>query len=683
MDSKRLEELYNEYKKLKGYADGTSEVKSEDPSIYEQLKNSITKSLEGPKFPIKTQSTPVPEDKNTRIRRENSERAQGTRPASLSDDPEHQNDYYKGGKIQKYVDGTPDVEPYDPQGNNPSGIDLSTSPIAQELADEGVRGTPVTGEPVNAEDEPVERRDEEELAEEIASAPDRKTIKPKVENKKSKEKDNEESSEDTEEDKPKERKQLAPMPIEEDPDEELEGQYKGEEQKAQDVAPKAATPDEEQNQETLSTDKASALQSLMAKLKPKYSNIDFGQAKGDIAADLQRAQNQRQQLLQGDQIAKNFNLINAGLHKAQPVSPSYFDSSKLADTAVKNIEEKIALQKNDPNSQISQGMRNFVEQKYGMKIGGNPSAADIESISKPLYNEAVAELKGATQMAISQQKYAQKVGQPAAEAGTGEIQAKAEATGGQARETEASKQKNRLELAQLKGTIAGQMFDLKKNEKVKGASVDFYKDWVHQTGRGQPLGIAARTSIFADKLPALVNQYENLNDVPDTLVTDANLAFANLISQGVPPANLQALLNKNNLPRDPGKIWTWMTANPAGANQKEMLQLLMDSSQKQKQLADAQLKDAAVPLLKSYEFKGMPEEQRAQILKRFNSNEDEYKNWDGGGQFAKAAAAPQPTGLGKKNQQSKTVVKKGYNASTNQTQFIYSDGTKEIKDGKL
>lgn len=39
-----------------------------------------------------------------------------------------------------------------------------------------------------------------------------------------------------------------------------------------------------------------------------------------------------------------------------------------------------------------------------------------------------------------------------------------------------------------------------------------------------------------------------------------------------------------------------------------------------------------------------------------------------------------------KNQQEKaqkTIIKKGYNPKTNQTQFIYSDGTKEIKDGKL
>ena len=30
----------------------------------------------------------------------------------------------------------------------------------------------------------------------------------------------------------------------------------------------------------------------------------------------------------------------------------------------------------------------------------------------------------------------------------------------------------------------------------------------------------------------------------------------------------------------------------------------------------------------------------------------------------------------------KTVVKKGYNPKTNQTQLIYSDGSKEIVDGK-
>ena len=36
----------------------------------------------------------------------------------------------------------------------------------------------------------------------------------------------------------------------------------------------------------------------------------------------------------------------------------------------------------------------------------------------------------------------------------------------------------------------------------------------------------------------------------------------------------------------------------------------------------------------------------------------------------------------KKSAPQKTVVKKGYNSKTNQTQLIYSDGTKEIVNGK-
>lgn len=625
MDSKKLEELYKEYCKIKGMADG-GEVEPDDALT--RLGKKFREAFKSPPTPAPKEDTQ--EDKYEKIRRENQERMSGDRPSLMSMDPDH--------KVQGFADGS------DGEVEDPRRVDLGE-----------LEGSVIAADP--------RRRMEDlpDLDSESVEAPY----------------ENEELGAEAES-QPAVDKEIAKAKEAESSDEEEPASKEPASKQDKSKAPKVASAEEadQASDEEPTDDEESPAGKLMKRIKPKM-NVDFGEAQGNIAQELKDAQAKRDQLLQGDQIQKNFNLIGAGINKAQPLPPGYFDSSKRAENAVKNIEEKIALQKHDPNSQISQGMRNFVEQKYGIKIGGNPSAADIEGISKPLYNEAVAELKGATQMALAQQKYKQQVGAGAAQEGKGIVQAKAEATGGQARETEEAKQKGRIDLAHLKGTIAGQMFDLKKNEKVKGASVDFYKDWVHQTGRGQPLGIAARTSIFADKLPALVNQYSNLNDVPDTLVTDANLAFANLISQGVPPANLQALLNKNNLPREPGKIWTWITADPKGANQKEMLQLLIDSSTKQKKLADAQMKDAAIPLLKAYEHKGMPPEQRKQILGRFNATEDEYQGFDKGGEFAKAEAAPS------KQAQGKNIVKKGYNPKTNQTQFIYDDGSKEIKDGKL
>lgn len=630
MDAKRLEELYKEYCKIKGMSDGSNGEVSSDDDTLSKLGKKFREAFQSPPPPPPKDETQ--EEKYARIRRENQERMSGKRPSLQSMDPDYNRNYADGS------DGEVEAE-------DPKRVDLGELEGSIIAADPRRRMEDLPDLETEQVEAPYEN---EELGAEAASQP---AVDKEIAASKAKDDESSDEEEASKEPASKEDKSKAPK-----------------------VA-SAEEPDKASEEEPTDEEESPAGK-LMRRLKPKMT-VDFGDAQGNISQELKDAQAKRDQLLESDQIQKNFNLIGAGINKAQPLPPGYFDSSKRAENAVKNIEEKIALQKHDPNSQISQGMRNFVEQKYGMKIGGNPSAADIEGISKPLYNEAVAELKGATQMALAQAKYKQEVGAKAAEAGKGKIEAKAEATGGQARETEEVKQKNRMDLQHLKGTIAGQMFDLKKNEKVKGASVDFYKDWVHQTGRGQPLGIAARTSIFADKLPALVNQYSDLNQVPDTLVTDANLAFANLISQGVPPANLQALLNKNNLPREPGKIWTWITADPKGANQKEMLNLLIDSSTKQKKLADAQMKDAAIPLLKAYEHKGMPPEQRKQILGRFNATEDEYQGFDKGGEFAKAEAAPHKDAKGKK------VVKKGYNPKTNQTQFIYDDGSKEIKDGKL
>lgn len=99
-DPDKAKEVSDSFKKALGFSEGG------DTSYLEDLKNTVTKAFEGPKINLNLNPTPPPEDKNTRIRRENSERAQGTRPAQLSDDPEHQTDYSDGGKVRKFAAGT-------------------------------------------------------------------------------------------------------------------------------------------------------------------------------------------------------------------------------------------------------------------------------------------------------------------------------------------------------------------------------------------------------------------------------------------------------------------------------------------------------------------------------------------------------------------------------------------------
>lgn len=124
------------------------------------------------------------------------------------------------------------------------------------------------------------------------------------------------------------------------------------------------------------------------------SPIDFGQGSAQTGEALARAQQERRDNIRNQEFAKYSNLIGSGIARVNPLPADYFTNKASANAPVQEFEEKLATEKNDPNSAISKAMKQFVTQKYGLPIKGNPSAADLEMISKPLYTEATAELKG-------------------------------------------------------------------------------------------------------------------------------------------------------------------------------------------------------------------------------------------------------------------------------------------------
>lgn len=376
--------------------------------------------------------------------------------------------------------------------------------------------------------------------------------------------------------------------------------------------------------------------------------IDFGQGSPNNLAALQDAQAQRQQILQGDQILRNANLIASGKLKAKPLDASYFDSSKLAELPVKSFEERLNTEKHDPASSISKAMKDFIAQKYGINIKGNPSAADLESISKPLYNEYVAEAKGALQAQMLKTKYEQQVGKPAAAEGKGIIPTKAEATGeearktveakgGQAKELETQKQGGREKLAKVKA-------ETKHEEMITQLGVKTDKDIDSKVlGPRNALGMASRTIVFADKLPTLLKQYKNLNDAPPTIVSDVNQAFANLISQGVPGQQMLSKLDAANVPRNVAGFWQYLTAEPNGAGQKDLMKLMLDSGKAQQELARAQIKDYVIPTVKQREIIGLPEKDRNNLLTKHGITPDEYNNWGGASSLARKVTGEDET----------------------------------------
>ena len=658
MDSKKLEALYNEYKKLKkvrGYDEG-GDVKSDSDS--EKYGQSLTKTA--------SSNEPKAGDQPDAFKKFASNFADGgaVGPGGVAIDPDkarqlqqgftgandpgvlakilqlagvsNNNNMAYGGTVRGYANGIDDVPA--PEIDE----DLSKQELTQK--------DPEMEDSYKAQN-PLEAQDEEPII--VRGGQDQAIDKAVAEEFGKDAEDSDKapaSDEDQPEDKLNETKHFAEQfekdeekqPDEEETDKEVKASDETEEPSKEEEKPEEPTEDEESQVEQL----------LKAK---KGQTLDFGPGDQDTMSDLAKAQAERKQELLADQVLKYANLAGSGIAKAQPLPPGYFDSSKLAELPVKSIEEKISMEKYDPNSSVSKAMRQFIEQKYGMKINGNPSAADLESIAKPLYTEGVAYLRG-----VMAAKLAQQRGQSQKEL--------AGVKGEEARKTEEVKQTGRKEIAGMK---AAQKLDALGDEAQKEITR-------LKSSARSPYGRAQGTIMFADKIPALLNKYKNLNDVPDTIVTDANLAFTNLISQGVPPERLQRLLNKNNLPRQPAKIWEWLTADPTGANQKEMLQLITESAANQKALAEAQLKDAVIPIIRQKHLRGMGDKSLNALLSDNGGiSKDEYANWKPGYFTNNYVRPPQGVSTGKK------IVKKGYNKATNQTQLIYDDGSSEIKEGKL
>jgi hypothetical protein len=90
------------------------------------------------------------------------------------------------------------------------------------------------------------------------------------------------------------------------------------------------------------------------------------------------------------------------------------------------------------------------------------------------------------------------------------------------------------------------------------------------------------------------------------------------------------------------------------------------------------MQSTAGPLIHSYNNSVLENHKRLM-------NSDDYeqrKNSEYVAPYEKYALPKQPAGQQSDNAQNNNpVVKKGYNAKTNQTQLIYADGSKKIVDG--
>lgn len=127
----------------------------------------------------------------------------------------------------------------------------------------------------------------------------------------------------------------------------------------------------------------SITQQLIASLKPERSKpteLDFGTESVGSQDKLRAAQEAEATSVLGNQLGKAAELIGSSISGTKPIAQSAFDQNiAMAGQGKKNYLEQIDQEKNDPNSPISKGLRQFAE-KYGIKVKGDFTASNAEKI---------------------------------------------------------------------------------------------------------------------------------------------------------------------------------------------------------------------------------------------------------------------------------------------------------------
>lgn len=147
---------------------------------------------------------------------------------------------------------------------------------------------------------------------------------------------------------------------------------------------------------------------FLQRFVPSQTEIDVG--RGTLATDvnLKEAQSKRSANELINRLGKSAELIGAGFGRTKPVAQALFDDNiKAASRPVQELEERIMLEKKDPNSPYSKGFREYL-QRFGVNITGDFSAEQGEKMVPWALQQYNTELSRQTQKDIASHNLAER-----------------------------------------------------------------------------------------------------------------------------------------------------------------------------------------------------------------------------------------------------------------------------------
>lgn len=301
------------------------------------------------------------------------------------------------------------------------------------------------------------------------------------------------------------------------------------------------------------------------RVQPKQINIPTPGGPEFSMDQLKQAQQQRDMAQLANRLGMAGETIGSAIAQTQPVATKGFEENiKAADQYVNNIQEKLAADKFDPNSHVSQVYRGLMK-RFGVKVGDNVNANDLEKAFPVI--EKAAEQEQNKQMDMLKAQYIQDARKQMAEERQG-------------RKEEILQQNNAIKMNQQAEQLLG--------------------------GRG-PLSRPNLVSQAADKLEALASQYgSNLDKMPPQMVGEFVQAFNTMITQGQGNTAVFKKLLPKDIGMDGSQIFQWISNNPTGAAQGEFIKAFLNSARTEKAVAQAQIKEGMIAHANAYQGKVAP-----------------------------------------------------------------------------
>jgi hypothetical protein len=350
-------------------------------------------------------------------------------------------------------------------------------------------------------------------------------------------------------------------------------------------------------------------------------------------------------------LGKAFNTIGAGITRTQvdPNQQKAFDLlGKDAGTITQNYLQQQANEKNDPNSPMSKAFRQYAN-SLGVNIKGDFTAADGEKLLPMIF-------KG----------YEAKQAQIAR---TQDLQMKLAEHKDEMLQRDKDRAALQKQLAVLKGQNKASDSQDKVLVKVNQQIANLSK------GRGA-IGNAYEAERLTDNADSILQKYAGHYDkIPPKMVNAFIAEFGKIAKGGVAGHSEFKEFMPSDISSKLAAGWGQLSGNPTGAGLGKFINDYADYLHELRGNSRRYIGTQINSMINANEPVMNP--AHVQNLRQVHQKYLSYVPQD---QQQMAGASP---GMGGGSGSGKTVVKAGYNSKTNQTQIIYSDGTKEVVSGKV